>query len=270
MDINQLTQIFLNFAVNAKDAMPNGGDFFIMLSKEEVKKARPCGNDIMPIGSYAKITIADNGMGIKPEILPHIFDPFFTTKKKTNQSGTGLGLSTVYGIIHSAGGYIKVDSVPGVGTTFTVYLPRFEEQEHTIIPQSTEIQSVFLPEHKTILLVDDEESIRATTSRAFQIKGLDVVQASSGEEALKILKNNNPFQLLITDMSMPGMSGEQLIKETHKLYPNLPCLLMSGYSESFEKHTSGQNKSFDFIAKPFALADLLKKAKEILEKNQKV
>ena len=271
MDINQLTQIFLNFAVNAKDAMPKGGDLKIMLAKEEVKKARPCGNDMMPIGAYVKITVVDNGTGIKPDILPHIFDPFFTTKKKTNQSGTGLGLSTVYGIIHSAGGFIKVDSVPNVGTTFTVYLPRFEEQDHVINPQPTEIQNVFLPEHKApILLVDDEESIRSVTSRAFQTKGIEVVQAPSGEEALKILKNNSSFQLLITDMSMPGMDGEQLIKEAKKLYPNLPCLLMSGYSESFEKHTSGKIKSFDFIAKPFVLADLLTKVKEILEKKQKV
>lgn len=272
MDTNQFTQVFLNFAVNAKDAMPKGGDLTISIAKEEIKKARSCGNEMIPSGSYVKVMIADNGTGIKPDILPHIFDPFFTTKKKTNQSGTGLGLSTVYGIIHSAGGFVKVDSVPNVGTTFTIYLPRFEEEEeHVVAPQPTEIQNVFLPEHKApVLLVDDEESVRSVTSRAFQTKGIEVIQAPNAEEALKILKNNGNFQLLITDMSMPGMNGEQLIKEAQKLYPDMPCLLMSGYSESFEKHTSGKAKSFEFIAKPFVLADLLTKVKEILEKKQKV
>ena len=268
MDINQLTQVFLNFAVNAKDAMPKGGDLNISLTKEDIKKARPCGNDIIPVGPYVKITIADSGSGIAPEILPHIFDPFFTTKKKSNQSGTGLGLSTVYGIIHSAGGFIKVDSVPNVGTTFTVYLPRFEEKDRPVTPQPTEIQNVFLPEPMApILLVDDEESIRTVTARALQAKGFDVAQAPNAEEALKILKSKPNFQLLVTDMVMPGMDGEQLIKEVKKTWPNLPCLLMSGYSDSFEKHTSGKAKNFNFIAKPFALADLLTTVKEILEKK---
>ena len=269
MDINQLTQVFLNFAVNAKDAMPNGGALSISLTKEEVKKIRPCGNDMMPSGSYVKMIITDEGTGIKPDILPHIFDPFFTTKKKSNQSGTGLGLSTVYGIIHSAGGFIKVDSVPRVGTTFTVYLPRFEEQERTVTPPPTEIQNVFLPEQKApILLVDDEESIRAVTARALQTKGIEVIQASNAEEAIKILKDKKNLQLLITDMVMPGMNGEELIKEAQKLHASLPCLLMSGYSESFEKHTSDKTKNFYFIAKPFVLADLLTKVKELLEKNK--
>ncbi len=271
MDTNQFTQVFLNFAVNAKDAMPRGGDLTISPSKEEVKKARPCGNDTMPAGTYVKIAITDTGSGIEPEILPHIFDPFFTTKKKSNQSGTGLGLSTVYGIIHSAGGYIKVDSVPKVGTTFTVFLPRFEEKDRVNTPPPMEIQNVFLPEAKApILLVDDEESIRTVTARALQAKGFEVTQAPNAEEAIKILKGKKQFQLLITDMIMPGMDGEHLIKEVQKSLPELPCLLMSGYSESFEKHTSNKAKSFEFIAKPFVLTDLLTKVKEILEKTSKI
>ncbi len=271
MDINQLTQVFLNFAVNAKDAMPNGGDLTISIAKEDVKKARPCGNAMMPAGAYVKIAITDTGSGITPDILPHIFDPFFTTKKKSNQSGTGLGLSTVYGIIHSASGFIKVDSVPNVGTTFTVYLPRFEEKDKTIEPPPMEIQNVFLPEAQApILLVDDEESIRTVTARSLQTKGFEVIQASNAEEAIKILNDRKKFQLLITDMVMPGMDGEHLIEEVKKFLPELPCLLMSGYSESFEKHTSDKEKNFEFIAKPFVLADLLTKVKEILEKSQKV
>ncbi len=267
MDANQLTQVFLNFAVNAKDAMPKGGELHISLTKEEVKKARPCGPDTMPAGAYVKIMVADNGAGIPAEVLPHIFDPFFTTKKKSNQSGTGLGLSTVYGIIHSAGGFIKVDSVPNVGTTFTVYLPRFDEKDHTSPAPKTEIQNVFLPTPKApILLTDDEEAIRMVTARALQTKGFEVIQAGSAEEALKELDKSHSFQLLITDMVMPQMNGEELIAKAKKILPNLPCLLMSGYSDSFEKHTDKAEKPFYFIAKPFALSDLLTTVKEILEK----
>lgn len=271
MDINQLTQVFLNFAVNAKDAMPDGGDLTISITKEDIKKARPCGNDTMPAGAYVKIAVADSGLGIPADVLPHIFDPFFTTKKKSNQSGTGLGLSTVYGIIHSAGGFIKVDSIPNVGTTFTVYLPRFEEPKHIVTPQTIEIQNVFLPTPSApILLVDDEESIRMVTARALLAKGFDVEQAANAEEALNKLTEKQHFQLLITDMVMPGMDGEQLIKETKKISPDLPCLLMSGYSDSFEKHTSDKTKNFHFISKPFVLADLLTKVKEILENGKKM
>ena len=272
MDINQLTQVFLNFAVNAKDAMPKGGELTISLTKEEIKKARSCGNEMIPVGTYVKITVTDNGLGIRSDILPHIFDPFFTTKKKSNQSGTGLGLSTVYGIIHSAGGFIKVDSEPNIGTTFTVYLPRFEEQAHEVSPITPEIQNVFLPTPKApILLVDDEESIRTVTARALQAKGFEIEQATNAEEGLEILKKcKTPFQLLISDMVMPGMDGEQLIKEAKKLFPQLPCLLMSGYSASFEKHTANKMKNFHFISKPFVLADLLTTVKEILEKDTKM
>ncbi|MBQ3696089.1 MAG: response regulator [Alphaproteobacteria bacterium] len=271
MDINQLTQVFLNFAVNAKDAMPKGGELTISIAKEDVKKARLCGSDTISTGSYVKISITDTGKGIPADILPHIFDPFFTTKKKSNQSGTGLGLSTVYGIIHSVGGFIKVDSIENVGTTFTVYLPRFDEKGEIVTPQPTEIQNVFLPTPKApILLVDDEESIRTVTARALQAKGFEVTQASNAEDALKLIQDKSVFQLLITDMVMPSMDGEHLIKEAKKFSPDLPCLLMSGYSDSYEKHTSNKAKNFDFIAKPFVLADLLTKVKEILEKNQKV
>ncbi len=271
MDINQLTQVFLNFAVNAKDAMPQGGILTISLNKEEIKKTRICGNDTMPVGSYVKIMVSDTGCGIQSDILPHIFDPFFTTKKKSNQSGTGLGLSTVYGIIHSVGGFIKVNSEPNVGTTFTIYLPRFENEIPPAAVPPTEIQNVFLPVAKApILLVDDEESIRSVTARALTLKEFEIVQASSAEQALQLLKKMKHFQLLITDMVMPGMNGEELIKEAKRIDSDLPCLLMSGYSESFEKHTSDKTKDFYFIAKPFVLADLLAKVKEILEKEQKM
>ena len=268
MDTNQLTQILLNLAVNAKDAMKQGGIFTVTLAKEKVKKSKPCGVDTLPAGDYIKITATDTGTGIKADILPHIFEPFFTTKKKSAESGTGLGLSTVYGIIHSVGGFIKADSVPNVGTTFTIYLPRFDETVTENIPTPQEIQNVFLPPATDpILLVDDEDGIRSVTARALKTKGFEVIECANAEQALTVLNKHTSIQLLLTDMVMPGMDGETLIHKTKKLYPSLPCLLMSGYSDDFEKHTSDTIKDFDFISKPFTLADLLSKVKEILERK---
>ena len=268
MDSNQLTQIFLNLAVNAKDAMKQGGVFTVTLTKERVKKAKQCGLDTLPAGDYIKITATDTGTGIKADVLPHIFEPFFTTKKKSAESGTGLGLSTVYGIIHSAGGFIKADSVPNVGTTFTIYLPRFDNIETEITPAPQEIQNVFLPPATDpILLVDDEDGIRAVTARALKTKGFEVIECANAEQALAVLNKHTPVQLLLTDMVMPGIDGETLIHKVKKIYPSLPCLLMSGYSDAFEKHTSDTFKDFDFISKPFTLADLLSKVKEILERK---
>ena len=268
MDTNQLTQVFLNLAINAKDAMKQGGVFTVTLTKEKVKKAKPCGIDTLIAGDYIKITATDTGTGIDEKILPHIFEPFFTTKKKSSESGTGLGLSTVYGTIHSVGGFIKVDSVPKVGTTFTIYLPRFDEIAQETIPAPQEIQNVFLPKATApILLVDDEDGIRTVTARALKAKGFDVIECANAEQGLQALKKHPQIQLLLTDMVMPGMDGETLIYKVKKSYPHIPCLLMSGYSDAFEKHTSDSAKDFDFISKPFTLADLLEKVKEILEKK---
>ncbi|MBP5344295.1 MAG: response regulator [Alphaproteobacteria bacterium] len=268
MDANQLTQIFLNLAVNAKDAMKQGGLFTVTLTKEKVKKAKPCGLDTLPAGDYIKITATDTGSGIDANVLPHIFEPFFTTKKKSAESGTGLGLSTVYGIIHSVGGYIKADSVPNVGTTFTIYLPRFDEVTTETISAPQEIQNVFLPPATNpILLVDDEDGIRTITARALKTKGFEVMECANAEQAITHLKKHPQIQLLLTDMVMPGMDGETLIHKIKELQPHLPCLLMSGYSDAFEKHTSDAVKDFDFISKPFTLADLLNKVKEILERK---
>ena len=268
IDPNQLMQIFLNLAVNAKDAMPKGGIFKISAAKEKIKKKRPCGNDIIPAGDYVKIIVSDTGTGIAPEHLPRIFEPFFTTTESSNVSGTGLGLSTVYGVIRAADGFISVDSEKNVGTTFTIYLPRFEEKPEKVSKVSEFVRPVITPkESLNILLVDDEDGVRMVAARALKAKGWQVTECGNAEQAIEHFQKGDKFDLLITDMVMPGMDGETLIKQVKSAYPKIKTILMSGYSEEFARHGSEQHDDFEFLAKPFELSDLIKKVKEVLEND---
>ena len=265
MDPNQLTQIFLNLAVNAKDAMKSGGILKISATKEKLKKAKPCGNDMIQSGDYIKIIVSDNGEGISSEHLSHIFEPFFTTKGGATGSGTGLGLSTVYGIIRAAGGYISVDSEKGIGTTFIIYLPRIENVP-TVQTEHKTIRPVFTAlETPNLLLVDDEDGVRLVVARVLKSKGFKVTECANAEQALEELAKRNDFDLLVTDMIMPGMDGETLIKKAREAYPKLKALLMSGYSEDLAKYASSETKDTVFLAKPFELNQLLEKVKEVLE-----
>lgn len=266
IDPNQLTQIFLNLAVNAKDAMKNGGILKITTTKERLKKAKPCGNDMIPAGDYIKIMVSDTGCGISSEHLPHIFEPFFTTKGGATGSGTGLGLSTVYGIIRGAGGYICVDSEKGVGTTFTIYLPQIDATP-THVQEVKPMRPVFSAlQTPTLLLVDDEDGVRLVVSRVLKSKGFNVIECANAEQALEELSKRSDIDLLLSDMIMPGMDGETLIKRAREAYPKMKALLMSGYSEDLARHGSNENKDLDFIAKPFELNQLLAKVKEVIEK----
>ena len=268
IDPNQLMQIFLNLAVNAKDAMPSGGIFKISATKEKIKKKRLCGTDTIPAGDYVKIMVSDTGCGISSEHLSRIFEPFFTTKESSNVSGTGLGLSTVYGVIRTAGGFISVDSEKNVGTTFTIYLPRFEEKPDATTKNVEILRPIITPkESLNILLVDDEDGVRMVAARALKTKGWQVTECGNAEQAIEQIQKNNNFDLLITDMVMPGMDGETLIKQIKTAHPKIKTILMSGYSEEFARHGSEQNDAFEFLAKPFELADLIKKVKEVLEND---
>ena len=271
MDKNQLTQIFLNLAVNAKDAMPKGGLFTISASKEKIKKARPCGPDMMSAGDYIKIVVTDTGSGIEKKYLPRIFEPFFSTKENSKSSGTGLGLSTVYGIIRGANGFISVDSEKKIGTTFMIYLPRFDEKPVQDIPENKVIRSVLKNDKQpVILLVDDEDAVRTVSARALKSKGYAVTECTSAEQALDVLKEKTDFDLLLTDVVMPGMNGETLSQKVKEIKPEIKIILMSGYSEDFARHGSEQNNAFSFLAKPFSLSDLLEKVKEVLDMPIKI
>ncbi len=271
MDKNQLTQIFLNLAVNAKDAMPKGGLFTISASKEKIKKARPCGPDMMSAGDYIKIVVTDTGSGIEKKHLSRIFEPFFSTKENSKSSGTGLGLSTVYGIIRGANGFISVDSEKKIGTTFMIYLPRFDEKSDAALPELKTIRSVTtLNTSPQILLVDDEDAVRAISARALKAKGYIVTECASAEQALEVLAQRTDFDLLLSDVVMPGMNGETLSVKVKEIKPEIKIILMSGYSEDFARHGSGQSTMFSFLAKPFSLSDLLEKVKEVLDTPIKI
>ncbi len=268
IDPNQLTQIFLNLAVNAKDAMKTGGDLKITATKEKIKKAKPCGNDMITAGDYIKIIVSDTGSGIPAENLPRIFEPFFTTKEGITGSGTGLGLSTVYGIIRGAGGFISVDSEKGIGTTFQIYLPRFDDNPADE-KEPKPVRSVFTPiQTPTLLLVDDEDGVRMVSARMLKSKGFKVIECANAEQALDILENEKGIDVLLTDMIMPGMDGETLIKCAKKLDPRMKVILMSGYSEDLARHGSVENKDFAFLSKPFELNGLFEKVKEVLEEDK--
>ncbi len=266
MGANQLTQIFLNLAVNAKDAMKNTGTLHISVTKEKLKKAKPLGNETIEAGDYIKIIVSDDGNGIDEDHLSHIFEPFFTTKTSSSGSGTGLGLSTVYGIIHSAGGYISVDSQKGIGTTFIIYLPRYEDIQEKILPKKS-IRPMFTPQKTpNILLVDDEDSVRFVTAQALKTKGFPVTDCSSGIEALKLLADKDDFDLLISDMVMPQMDGKTLIQKAKEAYPKLKTILMSGYSEDlFNPKSTKEFSNTGFLQKPFEITELIQKVRETLE-----
>ncbi len=266
VDPNQLTQVFLNLAVNARDAMPSGGRLTIKGHTENIKKARSIGNDMMIPGQYVVISVTDTGCGIQKENLPRIFEPFFSTKEGIAGSGTGLGLSTVYGIITQTDGYIQVESEVGIGTTFTLYLPRFDAPPQTEKKeQSTPITS---PQTGTIMLVEDEDAVRAFSARVLKNKGFTVLEFSNADEALKEIEKGSEPDLLLTDMMMPGMDGETLAQLAKERYPSLRVILMSGYSEDFARHGKDDSKMFSFLAKPFSLTQLVQKVREVLfQKN---
>ena len=266
MDANQLTQIFLNLAVNSKDAMPQGGVFSIKATPEKIKKAKQLGTDILPQGEYTKITVSDTGTGIEKKDLPHIFEPFFSTKTNSAASGTGLGLSTVYGIIKTAHAFISVDSERGVGTTFTLYFPLVSKEETDQLPSYTRsnVPDISLPPTQNILLVDDEEGVRLVAARALRHKGYTVTECTNADEALEKL-NIQSFDLLITDMIMPGMDGETLCHKAFETHPNLKMILMSGYSQDLARHGTQAKALFSFLQKPFDLNQMLKKVQEVLE-----
>jgi two-component system, cell cycle sensor histidine kinase and response regulator CckA len=212
-----------------------------------------------------RIRVIDNGSGIPPEVLPRIFDPFFTTKDVGQ--GTGLGLSTVYGIIRQTGGFVFVDSTQGVGTTFTILLPRYNgtEEDQSSTAVAVKNDTADLSGKGTILLVEDEDAVRLFSSRALRNKGYKVMEARSGDAALEILKGGvGTIDLLVTDVMMPEMDGATLIKLVRQMYPETRVVCMSGYAEESIRERLNNEPSVRFLAKPFTLKQLATAVKEEL------
>ena len=265
VDQGQLEQVIINLAVNARDAMPNGGR--LTLTTGSLSSATPLrlGTDQMPPGDYVSIEVQDTGIGIPPENIDRIFDPFFSTKEVG--SGTGLGLSTVYGIVRQTGGYIFVLSVPGRGTRFTIYLPRHQTVE-AAEAVSAEVRER-LPRDLTgvgrILLVEDEDPVRMFSARALRNKGYEVLEAQSGEGALELMAHDDGrIDLLITDVVMPRMDGPTLIRRVREIRPGIKVICISGYAEDRLRDRMGGADSVHFLPKPFSLKQLAGKVKEVI------
>jgi two-component system, cell cycle sensor histidine kinase and response regulator CckA len=258
-DRGQIEQVILNLAVNARDAMPNGGRLIIETANVNLYRENVRLTVGMKPGSYVMLAVSDTGCGMDLETQSHIFEPFFTTKKMGK--GTGLGLATVYGIIQQSGGYITVHSEPGRGTTFKVYLPRIEETAEP--PQIVVVHSGMPRGSETIMVVEDKVGVRKLISDLLRESGYTVIEACSGAEALQICEwREEPIHLMLTDVVMPQMSGRELADHMTARYPEMRILYMSGY---VDRATDLLEKGVFFLEKPFAIDAIARKVRDALD-----
>lgn len=259
-DPSQMSQILLNLCVNARDAMPHGGSLFIETRNADLpEKVFPEGGVNDP-GGYVAVSVKDTGTGIDKEVLPRIFEPFFTTKQ--TGKGTGLGLSMVYGIVKNHGGYIDVESTPGKGTTFTVYLPASRDQRESCTGRE-EIQVE--GGNELILVIDDEEMVADLAREILEEKGYRVLVARDGIEGISLYKEHaGQVDLVLLDMIMPNMDGAQVFKELKRLDPKVKVMLVSGYSLDRKAQDVLARGALAFIKKPYRPFELLKKVRELL------
>ncbi|MBL94689.1 MAG: Blue-light-activated protein [Alphaproteobacteria bacterium MarineAlpha3_Bin5] len=269
-DKGQFDQVMINLCVNARDAMPGGGNIVISSAREVLKKPVQRGHDHLPAGNYVRIDVSDTGEGIPKENLARIFDPFFSTKEVG--AGTGLGLSTVYGIIHQTGGFIFVDSAVGQGTIFSIYLPEqdiSDDSRSSIQEPKTHIEKTEpegdLTGQGCIVLVEDEDAVRLFASRALRAKGYDVLEANDGETALEVIASSKSvIDLIVSDVVMPGMDGHTMVQLVRQEIPHIKVILMSGYSEDVFQGEFQNDPKIAFLGKPFTLKGLAGKVKEVL------
>jgi two-component system, cell cycle sensor histidine kinase and response regulator CckA len=258
----QIEQIVMNLAANARDAMPSGGTLTIETATVEVDAAYVQRHSIVPAGSYVLLTVADSGQGIATKDLPHIFEPFFTTKGEGK--GTGLGLATVYGIVKQNGGFIWVYSEPAQGTTFKIYLPQVQSLRSEACVTKPAAQSPRGCE--TVLLVEDEASVRQAERQFLMQSGYNVLEAFDGEDALREAREHDgPIHLMITDVVMPRISGPALAAKLVDNRPDMKVLFVSGYAEKTVLQHGNINVTQRFLQKPFSLNTLGKKVREVLE-----
>ena len=304
VDTVQLSQVLLNLAINARDAMDGVGNLTLSARTERLNKSFQYKGETIKSGDYVVLSVSDTGCGIPPENLERIFEPFFSTKKNILNSGTGLGLAMVESIVRQMSGFMKVHSEVGKGTTFEIYLPSYTASENTQTPSEPHEEVILdksgkaamttiLPHHADarsqkvilglniaefdsqrrvmhnpgeikILFVDDEDAVRIVGARGLRQKGYDVTDCISAENAMEQIDCGKKFDLVITDMRMPGMSGAELAYAIHEKYPETKIILASGYSEEIARKELAGSQEFYFIAKPYGLDDLDKKVRTVL------
>src|SRR6185437_11528816 len=266
VDQGQLEQVIINLAVNARDAMSGGGTLTIRTDNANYSTPLRRGAEVMPAGNYVAIEVADTGIGIPKSNLARIFEPFFSTKEIG--SGTGLGLSTVYGIVKQTGGFIHVDSAPGKGAVFQIYLPRHQLAETALAARAEPAEA---PSAKdltgigTVMLVEDEDPVRIFGARALRNKGYTVIEAKSGESALELIRGaERAPDLVITDVVMPRMDGPGLIREVREIHPDIKVIFISGYAEDSFRQKLDSDSDIHFLPKPFSLKQLATKVKDVI------
>ncbi|MDB5311097.1 MAG: sensor histidine kinase [Gemmataceae bacterium] len=264
-DPGQVEQVVMNLCVNARDAMPGGGKLTIETRVVELVEGYAAGRaDVRP-GSYVLLAVTDTGVGMTPDVLEHVFEPFFTTKEVGR--GTGLGLATVYGIVQQAGGHVGVSSEPGQGTTFTVSLPRADELA-TGRPESP--PSPAARGSETVLLVEDEEAVRALARVVLQQAGYTVLDAWAGDEAVRVAgQYPDPIHLLVTDVVMPGMGGRELADRLLLSRPGMGVLYMSGYTDDAVVRNGVLGEVVRFLQKPFTTTGLTRAVRDALDATGK-
>ncbi len=261
-DPGQLEQVIVNLAVNARDAMPNGGKLTIETCNVELDNTYARHHISVQPGPYVLLAVTDNGTGMNEETRSRIFEPFFTTKEQGK--GTGLGLATVYGIVKQSGGYIWVYSEPGQGTTFKIYLPRVTD---AVEPERVAaIAGPAAQVSETVLMVEDEEGVRKVVRAFLETHGYRVLEAGNGEEALRLAgAQDGPIHLLLTDMVMPAMNGPELADHIRRQHPGIRVLFMSGYTSRGARQNHGLDPGAPFLEKPFSGQALAHKIREVLD-----
>ena len=256
----QIEQVMLNLVVNARDAMPMGGTLTIETESFELSESTPTHQLDLAPGDYVLLTVRDTGAGMDAETLSHIFEPFYTTKQKGK--GTGLGLATVYGIVKQSGGSINVQSKPNSGTTFRIYLPRTEDMPKRVAAPKGEMQRG----SETILVVEDNRTVRQLTTEMLMTRGYRVLSADSGEEAMRLCKNcEGGVDLLLTDVIMPQESGPSLAERVTRMKPDIKVLYMSGYAEEMINQQGLLDGTVALLTKPFTMHELAMKVREVLD-----
>ena len=255
-DKRQLEQVMMNLVVNARDAMPTGGRILIETEMKVLHQPMRRDRAEVAAGEYVSVKVTDDGVGIPPDKMQKVFEPFYTTKR--TGEGTGLGLSTVYGIVKQTGGFIFVDSVVGSGTCFTLLLPASEvEMAVGALPRPVEKKPAIRHGDGVVLLVEDEAPVRAFASRALRLRGYTVLEAASAEDALKLLEDPTvEVDVFVTDVVMPGMDGPTWVREALKERPDVRVVFVSGYAEDVFRDSEARIPKSVFLPKPFSLGDL--------------